>query len=62
MKSRDREYEFAKECMGIGGKREDVELYLRLRLRVSDARLERELARLALEKHRQADHDLMLAP
>jgi hypothetical protein len=52
----ERRHRFAHDCLDQVQETAEPELYQKLRIRLSDARMEHELARLILEKHQQDGH------
>jgi hypothetical protein len=56
LKARDRELTMAVSCLAAVDAAEDSVLFMRFRVRLSEARMEHELARLMLEKHQQDGH------
>jgi len=46
----------ASECLALVDAEEDSVLFMRFRVRLSDARMEHELARLVLEAHQRDGH------
>ena len=56
LRARIREQWFAAECLGRVGEKTEPYVYAKLYKRLSDARIEHELARLALNNHQRDGH------
>ena len=56
LKSREREHAMAAQCFSAVTEANEAVVFRKFRTKLSDARLEYELARLTLEKHQQDGH------